>query len=164
MPVISSEIKFFKSSTGIGLGGPISATEIVNAAMNNVFDNVNSAEAVAGDVEYRCVYVKNTNPSLTLLSTVIFIGADTASADTNIEIGLDPAGINSSGVAIGGEGIAPTGVVFDIAEDYANGLVIGDLPANGGYQAVWIKRTVLAGAAATASDYATLSIQGETTA
>lgn len=164
MPILSTEIKFFKSSSGVGLGGPISVTQIVSDTLNNLFDNVNSAEALAGDIEYRCFYVRNDNASIDLLNAVIYIASNTVSADTELEIGLDPAGVNATATTIVDESTAPAGVVFDPAEDFANALAIGTLPQNGGYQAVWVKRTVNAAASAIAEDPATFTVQGETTA
>lgn len=164
MPITSSEIKFFKSSSGVGLGGPISLTEIITSVMNNVFDDIFSAEAIAGDTEYRCIYVQNIHPSLSLLSAVLYLSANTTSVSTEVEIGLDPAGVNQPAQVIGAEGTAPAGVSFSTAPDYDNGLSLGDLPANGGYIGVWIKRTVQPGAAAVAQDSCTLTVDGETTA
>jgi hypothetical protein len=55
-------------------------------------------------------------------------------------------------------------VSFSTAAGVGNALTIGDLPKNGGYKSIWIKRTVAAAAEATASDVCTLTVQGETTA
>lgn len=164
MPITATDIKYYKSSSGVGLGGPISASEIVSGVLNNIFDNVSSVEATDGDVEYRCIYVKNTHVSLVLQAARVFIEYNTSSPDTDLEIGLDPAGINGTAVVVVSEGIAPVGVSFSNPVDFANGLVIGDITANGGYQAIWLKRTVNAGASALASDSATLRVQGETSA
>tara|TARA_Y100001963_G_scaffold128140_1_gene182150 strand:- start:3326 stop:3820 length:495 start_codon:yes stop_codon:yes gene_type:complete len=164
MPITSSEIKIFKSGSSVGLGGPISATEIVSAQMNNVFDNVNSGESATGDVEYRCIYVKNTNPSLTLLQSILWISVNTASPDTEIAVGLDPAGINNSAQVIASETAVPLGVTFASAPNEMSALDVGNIPGNGGFVGVWLRRTVLAGAAATGEDYATITLQGETTA
>jgi len=57
-------------------------------AGSSIFDNVSSGEASAGDMEYRCVYVKNHHGSLTLTSPKIWIQANTPSGDTAVEISL----------------------------------------------------------------------------
>lgn len=164
MPIVSNEIKLFKSSSGVGLGGAISATEIVSGSLNNLFDDVSSAEALAGATEYRCFYVKNTNAIISLLNTKAFIATNTPSADTNIQIGLGTAGIGVTEQTVPSETTAPSGVVFsDSCVSYATGLAIGTLPNNGGYMAVWVKRVVSAAAAAVNSDAVTLTIKGETT-
>ena len=164
MPIVASEIRFYKSSSGVGLGGPISATEILTGQLNNLFDNVSSQEAASGDIEYRCFYVKNTNASLVLLQAALWINSNTASPDTQIEVGIDPGGVNSSAQIVANEAIAPTGVAFSTAIDMLNAIPLGNIPANGGYVAVWVKREVTAGAAAASNDFATLTVQGETTA
>lgn len=164
MPISPTELRFFKSSSGTSLGGPISVTEIVSNVINNLFDNVNSSEALSGDTEYRCFYVQNSNSTIPLLNAVIYVLSNTTSEDTEIDIGLDPVGVNSTAPAIANESTAPVGVIFSKAENFSNALDIGTLSENGGYQAVWIRRTVSANAAAIAEDSATITIQGETTA
>ncbi len=79
---------------------------------------------------------------------------------------MDPAGVGdgvNSGVAttIADEGEAPAGVTFSHPTDYESGLVIGDL-GPGQCQAIWIRRTVNAGAAATASNSFQIKVQGQT--
>lgn len=164
MPILSTEINFFKSSQGVGLGGPISGTQIATDTINAVFDNVNSQEAIAGDIEYRCIYVKNDNVSIDLLDTIIYILSNTSSPDTELAIGLDPAGVNASAAIIADESTAPAGVVFTAAADELSALNIGTLPRNGGYYAVWLRRTVSPNASAISEDASTLRVRGETTA
>jgi hypothetical protein len=55
----------FRLSGGAGntdpaasLGGVMSSTAV---GSNTLFDTVSAAEALSGDTEYRCYYVKNTN-------------------------------------------------------------------------------------------------------
>ena len=54
----------------------------------------------------------------------------------------------------------PTGVSFSATTTFAGGLTIGDLAA-GAHKAVWVRRTVNAGAAAYADSF-TLRVQGDT--
>lgn len=164
MAIVSEEIKFFKSSSGVGLGGAISNVEIVDNVLANIFDNVSSAEGVAGDVEHRCIYVGNRNALINLVAAVMFIEANAVSDDLNIEIGLGTSGINGIETPIAEEGDAPVGVVFSSAVDYDNGIALGTIPAATGHIAVWIRRTVEAGAEAVSDDGATYTVQGETTA
>lgn len=176
MPILSGQIKLFKSSNGVGLGGPISPTEIQSGALNNIFDDVSSSEALDGDVEYRCVYVKNENGSIPLKNGIAYIFAQTSSPDTNIEIGLGVAGPNNDEPPIPDESTAPVGVLFESDIGPENGIIFVyqpphpnagdpcDIDANGGYYPIWIKRVVNAAAGATSSDVSTLAIRGETTA
>lgn len=177
MAVTSADLKYYLSSasatsannTGGGLvtsiGGAISATEIVSGSNNNLFDAVSSAEAISGRVEYRLVYVTNENVTpQTLYASRVFVLANTVAAETKIEIALDPAAVGSNSSITLVDEIDSTnllsGLTFSLASSFNNGLVIGDMPG-GSKKAVWIKRTITAGAAA-AQETATLSLQGET--
>lgn len=163
MPIISSEMKLMLSGgsantdPAASLGGAASATA---ASGSTLWDNVSGAEAAAGDTEYRCVYVKNTNGSLTALSTVIFIQANTPSADSTLDIGLGTSAVNGTEQSVANENTAPTGVTFVPAATQGAALNIGDLAPNA-TKAVWVRRTVNAGAAA-ANDTFTLRIVCDT--
>ncbi len=164
MPISSSDIQF-RLSGGSGntdpaasLGGAKSST----AAGSNLFDNVSGAESSAGDTEYRCIYVHNNHETITLQTAVIWIQTNTPSADTTIEIGLDPAGLNGTAGTVANENTAPTGVTFSAPSSKPSGLSLGSPPA-GQHYPVWVKRIVTAGAAA-ASDSFTLRVEGDTAA
>ena len=165
MPIAASELKYYKSSSGVGLGGPISAVQITTGNINNVWDDVSSVEAAAGDEEYRCIYVKNENALIDLINSVLFVDFATPSDDTSLEIGVGIAGVGGAEQVIPDEVTAPGGVAFfNTAVDFANALVLGTIPKNGGYIGVWLKRIVDAGADAYANDGATLAVAGDTTA
>ena len=178
MAVIPADIKYFKSTdattvanntnggTVDSLGGIISANEIATATNHNLFDAVISAEATAGRIEYRLIYVTNANVTpQTLYDAKVFINTNTISADTTIEIALDPAAvgadssltlldeIDSSNVLVG--------LTFSLASSFATGLVIGDIDGAGGKKGIWIKRTIDALAVA-AQDSGILEVQGDT--
>lgn len=162
MPIASSDIKYRLSGgasntdPAAALGGAASSTD----AGATIFDNVSSAEAQAGDIEYRCVYVRNTHATLTLQGARVFIQANTPNAATNVDIGLGTSAINGTEQTVANEGAAPTGVTFSAPSDFASGLVIGDL-APSASKAVWIRRTVTAGATSSADGF-TLRVQGDT--
>lgn len=137
----------------LSLGGIMSSTE---ATGSTLFDTVSSAEASAGDVEYRCVYVYN-NGTTTALGAKIWLQANTPSADTTIAIALGGEGKNATAETVADEGTAPVGESFSSPADSASGLSLGDMAAGDRYP-VWIRRTVSAGAAATASDTFTLRV------
>ena len=164
MPISASEIQYFKSSQGVGLGGAISAVQIVDAAVNNIFDDVDSSEALAGDTEHRCIYIKNTNATITLLNAILFLASNTTSIDTVVKIGLGTSGTNGIEQIIVDEETAAIGVTFLLAPDFVTGIVLGDIPANNGFIAVWVERVVTASASAVNSDSFDLTVQGETTA
>lgn len=172
MPIEAADIKFYLSG-GAGntdpdasIGGARSTTEIVAATQHNLFDIVSGAEAAAGDIKYRCFYVRNDHPDspgLTLEAAKAFIQTNTPSTDTDVAIGLDPAGINGTAATPATENDAPAGVSFSQPSTYVGGLSIGNL-AVGDFQAIWVRRTVGAGAAAYNNDGATIRVQGETAA
>jgi hypothetical protein len=162
MAIISSDLKYkfsggsSNSVPASSIGGAISSVDVTSS----LFDNVTSGEATAGDINYRCVYVKNTHGTLTALSMKIWIQTNTPSTDTTVDIGLGAAAVNSTETAVANEATAPASVTFSAPSNEAGGLTIGDL-APGDYKAVWIKRTVTAGAAAY-SDSFTLRIKCDT--
>ena len=174
MPIQSSDIKWYLSGgadntdPNASLGGAISNTEIQDGVLNNLWDDVSGEESQNGDVEYRCIYVKNTHGSLTLQNAVIWISELTLSADDEVDIGLDPAGVgdgSNTGVAtsVPDESTAPSGVTFSRPTDKSSGLSIGDL-GPGECIAVWIRRTVNSGASAYNSNEYKLKVEGETAA
>lgn len=141
------------------LGGEISANA-VSGALHAFFDRVTGAEAAAGDVEYRCLYVRNGHPTLTLYGAVVWVSSNTPSADTAMAIGLGTSAINGTEQTIADESTAPAGVAFSEPANFAAGLAIGDIPP-GQHKAVWLRRTVSAAAAAYNNDGATLAVQGD---
>lgn len=148
----------------LSLGGKMSSTSIVNNALQNLFDNVSSAERASGVTDYRCFYLMNAHSTESLEDAVIFISAQTPSEDTDIEIGLDPAGVgdgDTTGVAtdIPDETYPPDGVAFSAPANAGTGLSIGTM-GPGDAVAVWVKRTVEPGAAAASNDPFTLRVIG----
>ncbi len=140
------------------LGGTISATELIDDDLHNLFDKVNPAESADGDTEYRCFYIKNTHASLTLTSAQIFIDTNTPSPDTLIQISVATE-IGSPVQTIAGESMAPVGQVFSSAPNEGASLSLGDLTP-GSVKAVWVKRSVTPGAAPF-NDSAILKIFGQ---
>lgn len=164
MPIVSSDIKFRLSGgaanadQNASLGGAKSSTE----ASASLFDNVDSSEAAAGDIEYRCFYVHNAHATLTMLNAKAWIQTNTPSGDTALAMGLGTSALNGTEQTVAGEGNAPAGVTFSAAADEAGSIALGDI-APGGHRAVWVRRTVTAAAAAF-SDSATLRVKCDTLA
>lgn len=163
MPIEATDIKKYLSG-GAGntdqdssLGGAISSTEV-----SGLFDDVASAEVTAGDVDYRCYYVRNTHPTLVLQDARIWIDSNTPLAVTTVDIGLGTSEINGIEQSIANEGTLPTNVSFSSVSSYATGLVIGDMPP-GSSKAIWVRRTVTASAGvAAAMDGMELMVRGDT--
>lgn len=172
MPIVAGEIVFRLSggasntdpNAALGgarstAGGGVIATDV----LNNVWDNVSGAEGSTGDVEYRCIYILNTNATLTYTAPKVWISADTTSTDDEIDIGLGSSAVNGTEQTVANESTAPSAVTFSHPTTFAGGLATNDLP-NGQHKALWIRRTVNTNAAAANANPYTLSIQGETAA
>ena len=168
MPIISTDIVYRLSGgasntdVNASLGGAKSSTS-VGTGLHNLFDVVGSAEAAAGDTEYRCVYVHNNHGTLTMQSAKIWISSNTPSTDTTVEIALGSSAVNGTETSVANENTAPSGPTFSAPASEGAALSIGDIPA-GEHKAVWIKRIVNAGAAAYNSDGCTLTTKCDTAA
>lgn len=167
MAILASEIKEYRSTYNSGgidsLGGAITATEIVDNTTHNIWDVVSSAESSSGDTEYRCIYVKNTNGSLTLQGAKVWIATNTPSTSTSVEIGLGTSAVGGTEQSVANENTAPSGVTFGTAAGEGNALTIGDI-GSGSHKAIWIKRIVSASAGAYNDDNYVLSYAGDTAA
>lgn len=161
MPITSSEIQYrlsggaSNSDPNASLGGAKSNTSI----SGTLFDDVSSAEAAAGLVEYRCFYVHNDNATLTLVAPKVWIQTNTPSPTTTVAIGIGTSAQGGTEQTVADEGTAPSGVSFNEPSDFAAGIALGDIP-NGGHRAVWVRRTVNAGTAAVADSF-TIRVQGD---
>lgn len=142
MPVLAEDIRFYGSGAS-NLGGTNTGVEVTFAIL---FDKVLPAEAVAGAVEYRCVYVRNTNGSSPMPNGKFWVVADTVALNTSIEIGLGSSIVDGTEQTVANETTAPVGVSFSAPTSQGTGLDIPDLPA-GSHKAIWFKRIIGAGAA-----------------
>ena len=140
MAVNPTLIKFYQCATwaeGDSHGGDIdTGNEITTGVDQNIFDDVSNAERVAGNTEYRKIYIKNTNADIW---NAVKNWIDTFTPATNDEISIKlgtNAGVKSS------EGVA-AGYVSPDAKGHGDVLTVGDLAENA-YQSVWIKRIVSA--------------------
>ena len=162
MPIISTDIHYrmsggaANSNPDLSLGGAKSSNSF---STNAIFDDVSSAEAAAGDVEYRCFYVHNAHATLTLLGAKVWIEGQSGPA---IAIALDGAGLNGTAEdeTGTGEGTAPTGETFSSPANFAAGLTLGDIPP-GQHYPVWVRRTVAAATGGGTGTW-TIRVQGDT--
>ena len=164
MPILAAEIQFFKS-TAVGadsipsLGGAITANQITDGLLNDLFDDVSAAESAAGRTEYRCIYIQNKNAGALVYQTAtLHIATNAPNANVNCAIGLDPAGANAVATTIANEDAAPGGVVFT-EPDSGSPFALGDLDTDEFY-AFWIRRVVAPGATASAGDSLILGFNG----
>lgn len=124
-------------------GGGIVPTSLT---ADSLFDDVTGAEEQAGDIEYRCVYVRNSG-DVSALNTVVWLSANTADADTTIDIGLGSSAVDATEQTVANENTAPTSVTFSAPTTEGAGLSIGTLAASS-HKAVWLRRTITATAGA----------------
>lgn len=168
MPVASSDIDYHLSGgaanadPNASLGGARSSTEVTPSVDNNLFDDVSGDEHTAGDVEYRCIYVRNAHGTISLTNGLVWIASDTSGADSDISIAVGTAAVNGTEQTVANESTAPTGVSWsDAAVSRATGLSLGTLAA-GEHKAVWIRRTVSAGSTPQAADTCQVRAGGDT--
>lgn len=173
MPIVGTDIEYRYSGGATNtdpnacLGGAISTAAggvVDNAVKNDLFDDVSSAEALAGDTEYRGIYIKNNHATLTLEDARVFISADSASAGDIIDIALAGEAVNTTIETIVNENVAPIGEVFSHPTTYAAGLQLNGATglAAQAYKGVWVRRTISAGAAAASINDNALRVEGQT--
>jgi hypothetical protein len=179
MPIVTSDI-LFKYSTLVGsagnsnvgsaatsLGKYISTTQITDATLNNLFDNVTGDENAASDIEYRCFFVHNAHASLTLLSPVAWISAEVAGG-ASLALSVDTTAASAVGSAasqakqVADESTAPSSQTFSAPTSKGAGLALGDI-GPGQVRAIWVRRTA-ANTSALNSDGATFRVEGDTNA
>lgn len=171
IPIAASDVHYRLSGGAVNtdvnasIGGAKSSTAITDNVLTNLWDNVTGPESGAGDIEYRCIYIHNNHGSLTLLGAKVWISSLTASSDDEIDIGLGSSAVGTATEEqlIANESTAPTGVSFSRPTSAGAALVIGDMLTLE-HKALWVRRTVNAGAAAYSNNVYTLTVEGETLA
>jgi hypothetical protein len=147
------------------LGDQISTTQMADATLNALFDDVTGAENAASTVDYRCLFVHNNNGANALQNAVIWLSAEVAGGAA-IAIGIDTTAASAVGAAtqqaliIANENTAPAGVSFSSPVTFGTGLSLGNIPA-GSCKAFWIRRTP-ANTVALNNDGVTFTVQGDT--
>lgn len=154
------------SSANASLGTYISTTAWSGGAVNDLFDDVTGAENAASTVDYRCIFVYNSNTLNALQNAVVYLSAEVAGGttisiapDTTAATALGSAPIQAGNVAT--EITAPTTVgAFSAPTTVGTGLALGSIPV-GFVKAFWIKRTA-ANTAALSGDGVTIAVTGDT--
>lgn len=147
------------------LGKYISTSAWAGGSLHDLFDVVTGVENAASDVEYRCLFIHNSNATNTYYSVVVWISAET-SGGAAIAIGVDTTDASAIGASsaqaleVATEGTAPSGVSFSSPVTQGTGISLGDIPP--GYcKAFWVRRTA-ANSAAKDDDGGTLQVAGDT--
>lgn len=163
MPIISTEMILRMSggasntTPGNSLGGVISSTAV---PVTTIFDAVASSESAAGSVEYRCVYVRNNNTTLTLSNARVWLSVVSTNAKATHAIGVGTSAVNGTEQTVANETTAPSGITFASPTVIGDAIAIGDLPPTQ-HRAIWIRRTVPAGTTPSGSDGFTINISGD---
>lgn len=173
MAIVASDI-VWRYSGGAGntsaaacLGGAISTAgggSLDNAVKNDLFDDVSPAEATAGDVEYRGIYIRNDHGSITFEDCRAYISADSSHSGDIIDIALPSEAVSTTIGTIADESTAPSGPTFSHPTTYAGGLALNSTTglAPAAYRGLWVRRTITAGAAAASVNDNTLKVEGNT--
>lgn len=148
------------------LGKYISTTAITDNTLNNLFDDISGAENAASTVDYRCIFVHNSNSANPLENAVVWLSAETAGG-ASIAIAIDNIAASAIGSAsaqaaeITNETTAPSGVgTFSSPTSKGSGLSLGTIN-NGSCRAIWVRRTA-ANSAALSNDSVTIRVEGDT--
>jgi hypothetical protein len=147
------------------LGKYISSTQWVGGGSNDLFDDISAAENAASTVDYRCVFVHNTNAANAMQNTVAYLSAEVAGG-ASIAIGVDTTAASALGSAaaqalsIANETTAPVGVTFSSPTSAGAGIPLGSI-AVGQVRAFWVRRTA-ANTSALSNDGVTIAVQCDT--
>ena len=173
MPIVSTDIELRYSGgaantdPNAALGGAISTAGggVVDTGVDNdLFDDVSSAEASAGDTEYRGVYVKNNHATIALTDARIWHSVDDAHAGDVIDMALADEAVTTTIETIANESTAPVGPSFSHPTSFAGGLQLNS--ATGliaqAYKGVWLRR-VISAAAGSGSVSNSIKVEGTTT-
>lgn len=131
------------------LGKYISQTQMPSTGLLNLFDNISGRENRDLVADYRCIFIHNNHPTLTMLNAIAYIGVDIIGG-ANVTIGVESIGnpgastytvgsSTSQANAITDELQVPGGVTFTSPVSETAALPLGNIPA-GQCKALWIKR------------------------
>jgi hypothetical protein len=151
-----------------------SATLIADAIANNVLDDVEDAERIAGDTNYRCICIKNEHTTDTLQDVKVWIDTDTGNPEDDISFAVEvPTGDDQTGNAqtIANEDTAPT-VGSGNVSNWSNSTskVTGVGVDQGSHDAdigpgeiifIWIRRVISANAVGVSNESVTIRIEGD---
>jgi len=154
------------STAATSLGKYISTTAWAGGSLNDLFDDVSGTENATNVVDYRCIFVHNSNTANILQNAVVWLSAEVAGG-TSIAVAVDNIAASAIGSAsaqaaqIASETTAPSGVgTFSSPTTAGSGVALGNIGV-GQTRAIWIRRTA-ANTAAVSNDGVTISVTGDT--
>ena len=174
MSILDTELKFYltggstNTDANASLGGAPNFTtgEITTDELHNLFDDVSASESESGIIDYRCFAVKNTNTTIDLTESKIFVL--TQPTKSTVAIAFEEPSTDAV-QTIASESTAPLTVSFSAPTAYSTGIAVNSEGDASGtvvkeeWFGVWVRRTVTAGATALANDYFEVKLQGATT-
>lgn len=179
--ITSAEIKFRLSvKTGAAgnstagtpagsLGKYVSTTDLSGTALNNLFDDISGAENAASTVDYRCVFVYNTNTANALENAVLYLQGGDPAGGANVAIAVDTTATSAAGAAPAqaleattetAPGAPITGLAYSAPTTSGTGLALGTIPA-GNVKAFWVRRSAT-NSAAVNNETVTFAVTGDT--
>jgi hypothetical protein len=150
------------------LGTYISTTAWAGGAANDLFDDISGAENAASTVDYRCIFVHNSNASNALQNAVVYISSEVAGG-ASIALAADTTAASALGAASAqaltattetAPGAGVTGLTYSSPTTVGAGVSLGSIAA-GSVKAFWLRRTA-ANSAALSGDGVTISVSGDT--
>ena len=158
-----------QSDANLSLGKYISTTT-APTTLNALFDSVSAARNAASEVDYRCVFVRNTHATITGTGGKVWLSGADPAGGLVWTIAVDSIAASAIGASSAqaqeattdtAPGAGVTGLSFSAPTSDAGGISFGDL-APGQCRAVWIKCAAANTAAVT--ETITLSVAFDTIA
>ena len=149
------------------LGDQISTTQWTGGSANDLFDDISGPENAASTVDYRGIFVHNSNSANVLENPTLYISAETAGG-ASIAVAVD----NTAQSAIGSGSTQMTTIAnettspgagagsFSSPTTSGTGLALGNI-TNGNCKGFWVRRTA-ANTAALSNDGVTIAVTGDT--
>lgn len=155
------------SAAATSLGDQISTSAWAGGGANDLFDDISGAENAASTVDYRCIFVHNSNASNSLQNAVVYLSAEVGGG-AGIAIAIDgiAASVIASGspqaAAVANETTSPGAGAgaFSSPTTAGAGLSLGTIAA-GSCRAFWVRRTAT-NSAALSGDGVTIAVSGDT--
>lgn len=180
MPIIASDLLWRLATTAGAAGnstagnpltslGKYVSTTAVSPGLHGLFPKITGAQNVAGQVDYRCVFVVNTHASLTLQNAAVWLSGGDPAGGANVALAVDTTAASALGSAAAqaltaasatAPGASVTGLAYSSPSSAAAGVPLGNI-GPGQCRAFWVRRTAT-NSAATASESVTLAVTGDT--
>lgn len=150
------------------LGTYVSTTQWTGGTANDLFDDISGAENAASTVDYRCIFIHNSNAANIYQNVVVYLSAEVAggasiavAADTTAASALGSATAQAlTGTTETAPGAGITGLTYSSPTTAGAGVALGNI-GTAQVKAFWIRRTA-ANTAALSGDGVTIAVSGDT--